>query len=92
MIDKKALIHVAKIAHISLTDKEIKEFLPQLKEVISACESLQKVKTKEKLIFHPIKIPFADREDTLQECVSQEEALSLTKSTKEGYIKGPKIL
>ena len=75
------------------TRKEIKEFTPQLKEILDMFSQLDQIDTKNTLpSFHPIKLENVTREDTLKPSLTQEQALSLTKHKQDGYFKGPKIL
>ena len=92
-LNKELIQKVAKNARINLTDAEIKEFLPQLKETLSSFETLQELNTeKVKPSFQPIEIKNILREDKQLPCKSQEEILSNTKLKKDGYFKGPKAL
>jgi aspartyl-tRNA(Asn)/glutamyl-tRNA(Gln) amidotransferase subunit C len=92
-IDRALIQHVAEVARINLTESEIKEFLPQLKEIIKAFSEIQEVNTDNvEPSFHPIKLNNALREDKPKESLTNELALRNTKHKKEGYFKGPKIL
>jgi len=92
-VDKELLLRVAKNARLELTDKEIKQFLPELEEIIDAFSELDKLDvSKEKPSFQPIEQKNVMREDKVEECLSQEEALSLTEHKKDGYFKGPKVV
>jgi aspartyl-tRNA(Asn)/glutamyl-tRNA(Gln) amidotransferase subunit C len=92
-IDRTLIQHVAEVARINLSEPEIKEFLPQLKEIIKAFSEIQEVNTDNtEPSFHPIELKNALREDTPKKGLSNEEALRNTKHRKDGYFKGPKIL
>jgi aspartyl-tRNA(Asn)/glutamyl-tRNA(Gln) amidotransferase subunit C len=92
-VDKDLIKHVAEVARLNLTEKEIEEFLPQLKEILSAFSEIQEVNTENiKPSFHPIEIKNSEREDIPKEPLSNEIALKNTKHKKDGYIKGPKII
>jgi len=92
-VDKKLIENVAKVARLNLTDSEIEKFAPQLDDVMQAFSSLQQIDTQGVVpSFHPIPLQDAVREDTLGECLSQEEALSLTQHKKDGYFRGPKAV
>jgi aspartyl-tRNA(Asn)/glutamyl-tRNA(Gln) amidotransferase subunit C len=92
-IDKQLLLHVAEVARINLTESEIKEFLPQLKEIIKAFSEIQEVNTEGiGPSFHPIELKNSLREDIPKLSLTNEEALSNTKHKKDGYFKGPRIL
>lgn len=92
-VDKDLILKVAKNARLKLSEKEIEEFLPQLKEILENFESIKKVDTINiKEMFHPIEIKNNIREDKIETSLSQEKALSNTKHKKDGYFKGPRAL
>lgn len=91
-VDKKLLLRVAENARLNLTEAEIKEFLPQLKEILEAFSKLDEIDvSKEKPSFQPIALENVMREDKAEKCLSQEEALKNTKNKKDGYFLGPKV-
>ena len=91
-VDKKLLLKVAANARLNLTEKEINEFLPQLKEILKAFGKLDEIDVKnEKPSFQPIALENVARKDVVEKCLSQEEALKNTKNKKDGYFMGPKV-
>ena len=91
--DKKLLEHVSKISRLNLTHAEIKEFLPQLNEILDAFTLIQKVNTDNVTpSYHPIEIKNVMRDDITGECLSNEDALKNTRHKKDGYFKGPKVV
>ncbi len=92
-VDEKTIRHVADVARLTLTDEEVKMFLPQLQEVIDTFSKLEEVNTDGvKPSFQPIELKDALREDEVKTCLSKEEALSNVTQKKDGYIKGPKAV
>ena len=92
-IDRKLLEHVAKTARLNLSEDEIKRFLPQLKEALEFFSKLSEANTDDiRPSFQPVEIKNVMREDTEKECLSQDDALSLTEHKKDGYFKGPKVI
>lgn len=92
-VNKELIEHVSVLARLSLTEKEIEEFTPQLKEVIEAFSDIAKENTKGiKPSFQPIEIKNRLREDKLESCLSQEDALQNAEHKKDGYFKGPKAV
>ncbi len=92
-VDKKLLEHVAEVARIKLSEKEIEKFLPQLKEALEFFSKLKEINTDNvKPSFQPIELKNAMREDEEKQCLSQDDALSLTEHKKDGYFKGPRAV
>ena len=91
-INKELIQHVANVARLKLTDKEIEKFLPQLKEVLEAFSKLNEVNTdKVEPSFQPVEMKNVMREDELGLCLTQDDALLNAKNRKNSYFKGPKV-
>ena len=92
-INKELIEHVAEVARLKLTDKEIQKFSKELKEVIETFSKLDKVDTKGiETSLQPVELKNMLREDKKEECLSQEDALSLSEHKKDGYFKGPRAV
>jgi len=92
-VDKAMIERVASLARLKLKESEIKKFLPQLKDILSAFSKIDKVNTdKTKPSFQPVELKNMTREDKKGKCLSQEEALSNTEHKKDGYFKGPRAV
>ena len=92
-VDKGLLQKVAANARLNLSEQEIKEFLPQFKEILDSFNKLDKLDvSEEKPSFQPTPVKNVFREDKVEKCLSQKEALSNTKHKKEGYFLGPKVV
>ena len=92
-VDKKLLEHVAELARLKLNEEEIKKFLPQLKEILEFFSQLKDIDTDNvKPSFQPVELKNAMREDKEEQCLSQDDALSLTEHKKDGYFKGPRAV
>ncbi|MFH0936069.1 MAG: Asp-tRNA(Asn)/Glu-tRNA(Gln) amidotransferase subunit GatC [Candidatus Woesearchaeota archaeon] len=92
-IDKDLIKKVAKNARLNLTESEIKEFLPQLKEILNSFSVINDVNTDNiKPSFQPIEIKNVYREDKVEKSLTQREALANTKHKKDGFFKGPKAI
>ncbi len=92
-LSRSMIERVAKNARISLTEKEMDEFVPQCQEILEYFQQLDEVETKNvDPSFQPVKIENVLREDVPKQSVSQEEALSNVKHKKNGYIMGPRAL
>lgn len=92
-VDRELLDHVAEVARLKLNEEEIKKFLPQLKEALEFFSKLNEINTDSiKPSFQPVELKNAMRGDIEGECLSQDDALSLTEHKKDGYFKGPKAV
>jgi len=89
-VDREMIKHVAEVARLRLTEKEIEIFLPQMKEILSAFSELDSIDVEGvKPSFQPFQLKNAMRDDVAHESLSHEDALANSKSTKDGYFKGP---
>lgn len=92
-VDKRLLLKVARNARLNLVQDEIREFLPQLKEILEAFSKLNELDvSQEKPSFQPISLKNVMRKDEQEKCLSQEEALKNTKNKKDGYFLGPRVV
>ena len=92
-ITKELIEHVAEVARLKLTDKEIEKFSKELKEIIGVFSNIDKVDTKNvEASLQPVELKNMLREDNEEKTFSQEDALSLTEHKKGGYFKGPRAV
>ncbi len=92
-VDENLIRHVAKTARLNLSEKEIKKFEADFKEILSNFAKLDKVDVDDvKPSFHPIDLKNVLREDVPNEPLAQETALANTKHKSNGYFKGPKVI
>jgi len=92
-IDQETIERVAANARLQLTPLEKKQYLKDLQDILSAFEKLAECNTdKVQTSIQPIPLSDVFRDDIEKECLSQDDALSLTKHSKNGYFKGPKAL
>jgi aspartyl-tRNA(Asn)/glutamyl-tRNA(Gln) amidotransferase subunit C len=93
---KKADVkHVAKLAKLNLTPKEVEKFRNQLSKIISYVEELNEVDTSNvKPTSQTTGLENMVRKDVARigECLSQNETLSGTEMTDNGYFVVPAIL
>jgi len=84
--------HVAKLAKLELTEKELKKFQKDLDDILLAFGDLEKAKPRCQASFQPLPIRDVTREDEEEECLSQETALANTKHKERGFFKGPRAV
>ena len=91
--NRKLIEKIASISRLNLTESEVNEFLPQLREILNAFSKIKEVNTEKiKPSFQPLEIKNIYREDKIEKCLSQEEALKNTKHKEDGFFKGPKTI
>jgi len=92
-LDKELVEHIAKSAKLHLSEEEKTNFLKDFKDILEVFEKIKEADTENiKPSFHPIPLKNAMREDVPNGCLSQEQALSLTKQKKGEFFLGPKAL
>ena len=92
-IDRELIEHVAELARLKLTGKEIEKFSKELKDIIDVFSKIDKVDTKNiETSLQPVELKNMLRDDTKEKTFSQEEALSLSEHKKDGYFKGPRAV
>lgn len=92
-LDKTLVKEIAKIARLELTEEELKKIEKDMNDVLEAFSKISEVNTdKVEMSVQPVKIKNALREDKKEKCLTQEEALSLTRNKKDNYFTGPKAV
>ena len=92
-INKELVEHVAEVARLNLSEKEKKQFVKELKEILGSFSKLDEVNTEGiDISLQPVELKNMLREDKEGKCLSQEDALSLTEHRKDGYFKGPRAI
>lgn len=85
--------HVAKLANLPLKPEEKEKFEKQLSKILFYVEKLNEVDTKNvEAISQVTGLENVIREDKTSPCLTQEEALSNSKSNHNGLFKMPAIL
>lgn len=86
-LNKELILDIAKVSRLNLSDNEIKEFLPQLQEVLDAFDKLEELDTTNvEPSLHPVKINSSLREDKVI-----KTNISINGETEEKYFVGPKL-
>ncbi|MBI2576649.1 Asp-tRNA(Asn)/Glu-tRNA(Gln) amidotransferase subunit GatC [Candidatus Woesearchaeota archaeon] len=92
-VDEALLGQVARVARLALAKEEKERFVPQFKEILGSFQKLSAVDTSRvEPCFHPVALQGGLREDKPGICLSQEEALSNVRDSKDGFIKGPRAV
>lgn len=94
-LTKKDTLHVSKLAKLNLTEREVDKFTTQLSNVIDHISELSKVDTRG---IEPtaqttgLISVLRDDEIDVTNCLTQDEALSGTENTENGFIVTKAIL
>lgn len=92
-VNKELLENVAKVARLKLSENEIEEFIPQVKEILDSFQILNEINTDNvKPSFQPVPIKNKLREDIPKDSLSVKEALKNTTQKQNNYFKGPKAV
>lgn len=94
MISKQEVKHIAKLARLGLTEKEIKKFQKELSSILDYFALLKEVDvSKTEPMSHSIKIKNIMRSDeSLKFKVKSSKLLKLAPEIKNGYLKVKSIL
>lgn len=94
-LTKKDVLHVAELSNLKLTEAEIKKFTPQLTKIIEFVSALNEVDTTDvEPTSQTTGLVNVTREDEVisENMLTQDEALSGTDNTHNGYFKVLSIL
>ena len=94
MITKKEVEHIAKLARLGLTEKEIEKFQKELSKILDYVEKLKEVDiSKVEPTSHSIGMENVMRSDECQMSnVKSQKLLDLAPEIKNGYLKVKSIL
>jgi len=90
MVSKEEVKHLAWLARMDLTDKELEVYTKQVEQIIGYLNSLDKISLKD---VKPLKtaIDYTKfREDNTVE--HKEDTLSVVKNSKDRFVKAPKMV
>jgi aspartyl-tRNA(Asn)/glutamyl-tRNA(Gln) amidotransferase subunit C len=92
-IDESTVEHLANLARIDLTDKEIKKFTKQVSSILDFFSELSELDTEDvKPTYHVLEINNVFRDDVAKDSLPREEILANAPEKEKGYFKAPKII
>jgi aspartyl-tRNA(Asn)/glutamyl-tRNA(Gln) amidotransferase subunit C len=95
-LTEKDVRYVAELAHLELTEDEVKKFLPQLDSILDYMRKLNELDTSEVAPMAQVTYPAAEnpaiRPDVPHPTFRQEEALSNAPEPGAGYFKVPQVI
>ena len=87
-LSKDQVLHIAQLANLQFSDKEVKKFQKQLSDILGYVEVLNELKTdKVKPTSQVTGLENVIRKDEVGKSLTQKEALSGSKNKHEGYFK-----
>ena len=95
MISKEKVKHIAKLARLALSEKEIENYQKELSKILEYIEKLKEVDVSGiEPVFHPLKIKNVMREDVeaKKEINQIKKLIELMPEKKGGYLKVKKVL
>jgi len=87
-LTKDEVLHIAKLANLTLSEEEVETFSRQLSETLNYVEKLKELKTKNVTpTFQTTGLKNVTREDVISPSLTQDEALKNAKAIVKGYFK-----
>lgn len=92
-LDREAVLHIAKLARVDLSDEEIETFSTQLSEIIGHFDVLNAVDTEGvEPTAHTLPLRNVFSDDVARASMPQADVLALAPSTEEGYLRVRAVL
>ncbi|MBD8043009.1 Asp-tRNA(Asn)/Glu-tRNA(Gln) amidotransferase subunit GatC [Arthrobacter sp. Sa2BUA2] len=92
-INREAVAHLARLAHIEMTDDELAKMAGELDVIVDSIKSVSEVAGDDiPATSHPIPLVNVFREDVVGQTLTNEQALSGAPDSAEGRFKVPAIL
>jgi aspartyl-tRNA(Asn)/glutamyl-tRNA(Gln) amidotransferase subunit C len=93
IVTRQTVEHVAAVARLDLTEKELKKLEQDLNSILAAFKILDKAPVKGvEASYHPIPVFDVMREDNIEKGFTPEQALGNTDHKERGFFKGPKAI
>ncbi len=92
-LTREQVLHVAKLARLTLTEEEVGKFAGQLSAILQHAEQVMALAAEDvPPTSHAIPIKNVFRPDVAGECLTQEKALSTAPESEQGRFKVPRII
>lgn len=92
-LTKELITHIAELAHLKLTDEEIKKFQKELSQILDYVNQLNEVDTSNvEPLHHPLPLMNVFREDKVKKSIEREEALKNAPDSTDEFFKVPKVI
>lgn len=92
-INREQVAHLADLAHIEMTEEELKRVAGELDLIVSSVASVSEAAGPDvPATSHPLPLQNVFREDVVGETLTQDEALSNAPDSQDGKFRVPAIL
>lgn len=92
-LTKELITHIAELAHLKLTDEEIKKFQKELSQILDYVNQLNEVDTSNvEPLHHPLLLMNVFREDKVKKSIEREKALKNAPDSTDEFFKVPKVI
>jgi aspartyl-tRNA(Asn)/glutamyl-tRNA(Gln) amidotransferase subunit C len=92
-LEREAVLHIAKLARVELSDQEIDTFSEQLSEIIGHFDVLNTVDTEGvEPTAHTLPLRNVMAEDASRPSLPQDEVLAMAPNTDDGYLRVRAVL
>jgi aspartyl-tRNA(Asn)/glutamyl-tRNA(Gln) amidotransferase subunit C len=92
-LERDAVLHIAKLARVELTEQEIEKFSEQLSDIIGHFDVLNSVDTQDvEPTAHTLPLRNVMADDESRPSLTREEVLAMAPNTEAGYLRVRAVL
>ena len=92
-LEREAVLHIAKLARVDLTDAEIETFSEQLSEILTHFDVLKGIDTEGvEPTAHTLPLRNVMAGDTSRPSLPQDDVLAMAPNTEDGYLRVRAVL
>ncbi|RJP61418.1 MAG: Asp-tRNA(Asn)/Glu-tRNA(Gln) amidotransferase subunit GatC [Ignavibacteriales bacterium] len=92
-VTRKDVEHIAELARLNFTEKELNDFTPQFNEILNYMDKLNELNTDDvEPLSHPIEGYNVFRDDKVEKSISTEEALKNAPDADDQFFRVPKVI
>lgn len=93
MVDEKMILHLAKLARLTVTKEEIQNYIPQIQKVLNHFSELNSLETeKVEPLYTPVEIKNIYRTDLVKKEISTEVLIELAPEKSGHLYKVPPVI
>ena len=92
-LDREAVLHIARLARVHLTDEEVETYATQLGDIIGHFDVLNRVDTEGvEPTAHTLPLRNVMAEDLARPSLPRDEVLAMAPNTEDGYLRVRAVL